>query len=126
MKFITPPTEAIIYQNDKLYVCLASNPLTRGHTIVAWKKDVDDIHLLNREEYVTLMETVDEVRNALLKTLNIEKVYLIYSDEVKHVHWHLVPRYDEKGFNMLNHKPEKINDFSLAKEIKSNLELYLD
>jgi len=126
MKFMTSPTEAIIYENDKLYVCLASYPLTKGHTIVAWNNDVDDIHLLYREEFLSLMEVVDEVRNALLKTLDIEKVYLIYSDEVKHVHWHLVPRYDEKGYNILTHTPEKTSDFSLAQEIKNNLELHLD
>jgi len=123
---MTPPTEAIIYENDKLYVCLASYPLTKGHTIVAWKNDVDDIHLLHREEFLSLMEVVDEVRNALLKTLDIDKVYLIYSDEVNHVHWHLVPRYDEKGYNILTHTPGKISDFSLAQEIKNNLELHLD
>ncbi|MBW6451385.1 MAG: hypothetical protein K0B02_01525 [DPANN group archaeon] len=34
------------------------------------------------------MDKVGEVRNALLKTLDIDKVYLIYMDETKKVHWH--------------------------------------
>jgi diadenosine tetraphosphate (Ap4A) HIT family hydrolase len=52
--------------------------------------------LLEKKDYEYLMDKVDEVRNSMLKTLKIKKVYLIYMDEVQQVHWHLVPRYDEK------------------------------
>lgn len=71
------------------------------------------------------MDKVDEIRNALLKTLNVEKVYLIYMDEANQVHWHLVPRFNEKGFNIFHHKPEKLTDFSLTQKIKKNLVLKL-
>src|SRR3990167_4586495 len=112
-----PNKNAIIYEDDKLYVCLASNPIAGGHTVVVWKDDVADLHLLNAGDYEYLMYYVDVVRNALLKTLNIEKVYLVYMDEAKHVHWHLVPRYNEKGYNVFRHDPEELKDFSLAGEI---------
>lgn len=64
------------------------------------------------------MEIVDVTRDVLLKTLNIEKVYLIYMDEIKQVHWHLVPRYNEQGFNVFSHESQKTDDFSLAPELK--------
>ncbi len=67
------------------------------------------------------MDKVDEVRNALLKTLEVQKVYLTYLDEVKQVHWHLVPRFNEKGYNIFLHRPKLIYDFSLAKKIRNNL-----
>ena len=69
------------------------------------------------------MDKVDEVRNALIKTLKVKKVYLLYMDEAKHVHWHLIPRYNIKGYNVLKHKPNKLKDFSLASKIKNNLVL---
>jgi diadenosine tetraphosphate (Ap4A) HIT family hydrolase len=115
------PKESIIYDDPKLYCCLASYPLTNGHTVIVWKAPVKDLHLLSRSDYLYLMEKVDLVRNALLKALTLEKVYLIYMDEVNQVHWHLVPRYNERGFNMLNHAPTKITDFSLAHKIKVEL-----
>ena len=120
-KLPKPFDDAIIYEDSKLYVCLANYPITKGHTVIIWKKSVSDLHLLSKKDYEYLMNKVDETRNALLKTLKIKKVYLIYMDEAKQVHWHLVPRYNKKGFNIFKHKLDKIGDFSLAKKIKKNL-----
>lgn len=119
-KLPTPPAEAIIFEDDKLYVCLASFPIAKGHVVVVWKEELADLHLLSQEDYRHLMDIVEMARTAMLKTLNLEKVYLIYMDEVQHVHWHLVPRYDEQGFNMLVHSPGKLHDYGLAGEIKAN------
>jgi diadenosine tetraphosphate (Ap4A) HIT family hydrolase len=44
-------------------------------------------------------------------------------DEINHVHWHLVPRYNEKWFNIFQHKPGELRDSSLAKKIKKQLKL---
>jgi len=115
-----PDPRAIIFDSDKLYVCLASYPMTKGHTVVVWKKDVTDLHLLNEEEYDYLMDIVDAARDALLVTLKINKVYLLYMDEARHVHWHLVPRYNEKGYDVFLHEPKTLKDFSLAKKISQN------
>lgn len=120
-KLPKPYNQAIIYEDSKLYACLANYFIVRGHSVVVWKKSVSDLHLLSKKDYEYLMDKVDEVRNALLKTLKIKKVYLIYMNEAKQVHWHLVPRYNEKGFDVLRHKPVKLIDFSLTDKIKSNL-----
>ena len=117
----TPAPEAMLYEDEKLYVCLASFAITKGHTIVVWKKPVPDLNMLERKDYEYLMDTVDAVRGALLKALHIEKVYLLYMDEARHVHWHLVPRFNEEGFNVFSHEPVEISDFSLAKEIRREL-----
>ncbi len=103
-----PSPETIIYEDKQLYVCLAHLPLTEGHTVIVWKKCLPDLHLLKLQEYKHLMTLVDKTRTALLKTLHLEKVYLIYMDEARHVHWHLVPRYNEKGYNILEHTPEML------------------
>ena len=115
-----PPKEALIYESDKLYAALATFPITKGHTVVVWREDVPDLHLLGESDYDYLMDVVDATRDALLKTLGIEKVYLLYMDEARHVHWHLVPRYNEKGYDVFRHEPEEIKDFSFANEIKKN------
>lgn len=120
-KLFKPPKESIIYEDENLYVCLAKESVTDGHLVVAWKKEVPDLNLLPDRDYDYLMDTVFATRNALLKTLKIKKVYLIYMDEANHVHWHLVPRYTEKGFDIFQHKPQPLKDFSLAKKIKANL-----
>ena len=112
---------AIFYEDEQVYACLANYPKTRGHSVVVWKEDIDDLHMLSRENYEHLMDVVDDVRDVLLDLLGLEKVYLVYMDETEHVHWHLVPRYDEKGFNVLEHEPDELENFELAKSIRSEL-----
>jgi diadenosine tetraphosphate (Ap4A) HIT family hydrolase len=116
---LTPPKEAIYYEDDKVYVCLASFPITKGHSVAVWKYRKEDIQMLTRDEYDYLMNIVEISRKALRELYGLEKVYLLYLDEIKHVHWHLVPRYDEEGFNLLNHAPQEINDFSDAEKLRN-------
>lgn len=116
-----PHPESIIYEDKILYACLANFPIVTGHTVVVWKKPVTDLHLLKKKDYEYLMDTVDEVRSALLKALGVKKVYLLYMDEARHVHWHLVPRYNEKGYDVFLHKPKKLKHFALAQKIKKHL-----
>ncbi|KKS19364.1 MAG: hypothetical protein UU78_C0087G0006 [Candidatus Roizmanbacteria bacterium GW2011_GWC2_41_7] len=106
-----PPSNAIIYEDKKVYVCFASYPIGWGHTVVVWKKQIPDLHYLSDGEYNYLMDMVDIARDALLKVYKTQKVYLLYMDEVKQVHWHLVPRFNEKGVNVSMHKPQKAKDF---------------
>ncbi len=116
-----PYPQAIIYEDNILYACLANSPIAKGHTVVVWKKQVADLHLLTKKEYEYLMNKVQAVRSSMLKTLGVKKVYLVYMDEAEHVHWHLVPRYDEQGYSVLMHEPKELKDFSLAPKIKKNL-----
>lgn len=71
--------------------------------------------------YDFLMDMVFAVRNSLMKTLKVKKVYLVYMDETNFVHWHLIPRYKEKGFDVFQQKTEFLKNFSLAGKIKENL-----
>lgn len=116
-----PFEEAVLYEDQLLYSCLANYPKVEGHTVVVWKKKVEDIHLLSRENYLHLMDKVEMVRDALLKALDTEKVYLLYMDEAEHVHWHLIPRYTEKGMNVLEHEAGKLEDFSLAEDLRDRI-----
>lgn len=109
----------MIFEDEKLYVCLASEPLTRGHCIVAWKERIKDLNLLDRKDYEHLMDSVESARRAIMKALPVQKVYLFYLDEIQHVHWHLVPRYKEAGLTVLNHKADTLKDFGLAERIRS-------
>jgi len=116
-----PYKNAIIYEDKKLYACLANEPIVDGHTVVVWKKKISDLTLLNKKDYEYLMNKVNQVRSAMIKALGVKKVYLVYMDEVKQVHWHLVPSYDVKGYKNFMHKTGKIKDFSLDDKIKNYL-----
>lgn len=116
-----PFKNAIIFKDDKLYACLANKPIVPGHVVIVWNKPVIDINLLNRKDYNHLMGAVNDIRRAMIKTLKIKKIYLLYMDEINHVHWHLIPRYDKLGIENLLNKPSKIKDFTLDDKIRKNL-----
>lgn len=116
-----PFKNAIIYEDNKLYACLANNPIISGHVVVVWKKEVKDLNLLSKKDYEHLMNTVNDIRKSIIKTLKVKKVYLLYMDEINHVHWHLIPRYKKMGLDVLMGKPGKIKDFSLDDKIRGNL-----
>ena len=118
-----PFDSAIIYEDKKLYACLANFPIVEGHSVIVWKKKVGDLHLLPRKDYLYLMDIVDKIRTAMLKALKIKKVYLLYMDEANQVHWHLIPRYDEKGYGVFVKKPKKLKNFKLDDEIRKKLRL---
>jgi len=116
-----PFKNAIIYQDEKLYACLANEPIVPGHVVVVWNKVIRDINLLNKKDYNHLLSIVGDIRKAMIKTLKVKKVYLLYMDEVNHIHWHLVPRYTKLGMDNLLTKPGKIKDFTLDDKIRKNL-----
>ena len=116
---LAPTKEAIYYEDDSIYVCLASFPITKGHTVVVWKDRKADIQMLTRDEYDYLMTIVEASRKTLREYYGLEKVYLLYLDEIKHVHWHLIPRYNEEGFNILTHTPKEMKDFSDAVKLQN-------
>lgn len=119
--FPKPKLGAVFYQDQFLYAALANHPIAKGHVVVVWKKKVRDLHLLSKKDYEYLMDIIDSVRNAMLQVLKVEKVYLIYMDEVRHVHWHLVPRYNRAGFNLLREDSKELKDFSLAEKFRNHL-----
>jgi len=119
--FPKPFKNTIIYRDDKLYACLANQPIVLGHVVIVWNKPVKDLQMLKRKDYEYLMDRVSDVRRAMMKTLKVKKVYLLYMDEINHVHWHLIPRYHKLGIENLVGKPGKIKDFTLDDQIRKNL-----
>ncbi len=119
--FPKPFKNAVIYKDKKLYACLANEPIVYGHVVVVWHKAVKDLNLLSRQDYEYLMDKVNDIRKAMIKTLKVKKVYLLYMDEANHVHWHLIPRYNKLGVKNLTGKPGKLKNFTLDDEIRKNL-----
>lgn len=123
-EILNTPKESIFYEDSRVLVALAYEPISKGHSVVLWKDKTEDINALSTEDYEYLMDVVDVARDTLREFYNVEKVYLMYLDEAKWVHWHLVPRYNEKGLNLLKHEPIRTDDFvdreELSKMFKEN------
>lgn len=70
----------------------------KGRVIVAHKRHVNEITELSAEERAEYMEEINRVAAALHKAFHPKKVnYGAYGDTGCHLHFHLVPKYED-GF----------------------------
>jgi diadenosine tetraphosphate (Ap4A) HIT family hydrolase len=83
--------------NDKVVVKLASEQYSRGHLIVILNKKCDDFadDALNEEDFKVIGRYIKKYSNILKSKLGAKRVYVCsLCDGVRHLHFHLIPRYD--------------------------------
>ncbi|MDF2501819.1 MAG: histidine triad protein [Anaerosporomusa subterranea] len=68
----------------------------RGRCIVAYKGHVNELFELPEEERNLFMADVAEVAATIKKAFSADKInYGAYSDKLPHLHFHLVPKYQD-------------------------------
>lgn len=81
-----------IAESDDFYAFLDINPLSKGHTLVIPKKEVDYIFDLDDETYVGLFEFVKKVSTAIEASIECLRLgVVVFGLDVPHAHIHLVP-----------------------------------
>jgi histidine triad (HIT) family protein len=105
----------IVYEDDKLLAFLDINPVTKGHTLIIPKKHFDNFSDCDSD----LVKDIHEVSKILVKRyqaiLNPNGFNLLSNmnaaagQSVFHVHFHLIPRYDENdGIVLLFNHDESV------------------
>lgn len=68
-----------------------------GYCTVVLKKHKKSISEIGLDEYNSISELIVKVSKALEKKYNCEKTYLLsISDQVEHIHFHLIPKHKDK------------------------------
>ena len=81
-----------VAENETCYAFLDINPLTKGHTLVIPKKQVDYLFDLNEESYVELQLFARKVAKAVGKAIpSIRVAEAVIGLDVPHAHIHLIP-----------------------------------
>lgn len=82
----------IVAENDDAVAFLDIRPLTKGHTLVIPKKEVDYLFDLDDETYTRLHLFAKEVAIAIKKVIPCERISTaVIGLEVPHAHIHLIP-----------------------------------
>ena len=113
-----------VAENDKYIAFLDILPLTKGHTLIIPKKEVDYIFDLDSETYLGLMEFSKEVALAIKKAIPCNRVGVsVLGLEVPHAHVHLIPINSTNDMNFNNSKLSFSKDEfeEIAFSIKSHL-----
>jgi histidine triad (HIT) family protein len=92
-------------------------PLTKGHTLVVPKKEIDYIFDLDDETFTGLHHFSKLVAVAIKKSIRCQRVGVaILGMEVPHAHIHLVPMNSMRDMNFSNPKlklnPEQLADIA--------------
>lgn len=94
-----------ITENDHYFAFLDISPLTKGHTLVIPKKEVDYIFDLDPETYSGLMEFSKKIAIAIKKAIPCNRISMnVIGLEVPHAHVHLIPINNMNDCNFANPK----------------------
>ena len=95
-----------VAEDDNYYAFLDINPLSKGHTLVVPKKEVDYIFDLEDELLSGIHLFAKKVAKAIENTIECKRIgVVVYGLDVPHAHVHLIPLV--KG-NELNFTLEKL------------------
>ena len=81
-----------VAEDENYYAFLDINPLTKGHTLVVPKKEVDYIFDLDDETLAGMMLFAKKVAQKLKQEMDCKRVAVVVLGlEVPHAHIHLIP-----------------------------------
>ena len=87
-----------LYEDELVMVIMDVNPTSNGHSLVIPKEHYQDFFDIKREVLEHIMDVAKEMAIKLEEKLGCEGMTLIQnngiSQEVKHFHLHLVPKYN--------------------------------
>jgi histidine triad (HIT) family protein len=94
-----------IAENENYFAFLDISPLTKGHTLVIPKIEVDYIFDLEDEVYLGLQHFSKKVALAIQKSIPCKRVGVcVMGMEVPHAHIHLIPFSSMSEMNFANPK----------------------
>jgi HIT family protein len=96
-------------EDEHFYAFLDINPVTKGHTLVIPRKEVDYIFDMNDDELAKFQLFAKKVATALRAAFPCKKVaQIVLGLEVNHAHIHLLPINTEADVDF--HKHIKLTD----------------
>lgn len=106
-----------IAEDENYYAFLDINPLTKGHTLVVPKKEVDYIFDLDDETLAGMMVFAKRVAGSIKEKIACARVaVVVLGMEVPHAHIHLIPIQSEEDVDFhkekLNFTPEEFREIA--------------
>ena len=115
----------IVAESDEYIAFLDINPLSKGHTLVVPKKEVDYIFDHADQDLAALFVFSKKVAKAIERSVQCVRVSIaVVGLEVPHTHVHLIPLNTMQDFNFAKQKlklsQEELQE--IASRIKENFE----
>jgi histidine triad (HIT) family protein len=110
-----------VAENERFFAFLDINPLTKGHTLVVPKQEIDYIFDLNDEDTAAMQVFAKKIAHAIEQTIPCKRIGVaVIVLEVPHAHIHLIPI--NKESDMLFSNPKLKLEEEEFKEIAQNIQ----
>jgi histidine triad (HIT) family protein len=111
-----------IYEDDDVYAFLDIHPVTKGHTLVIPKKQVEFVWDLDQPDYQALTNAAKKIAVELRRILDVPYVgQQIVGTDVPHAHIHLIPFVEADQYHHQpdqNQKPDHSSLSAFAQHIR--------
>jgi histidine triad (HIT) family protein len=106
---------SIIYEDENHLAFLDIFPFEKGHTLVIPKKEYETIFDMPEEEFKELMGVVHKVAKHIEEVLDCgvnicQNNKKSAHQEVMHVHFHVIPRREEKALYRMENKDKYLGN----------------
>lgn len=108
----------VIYENAAVMAFLSKDPISDGHALVIPKKDIRDIHTLDRVTGAQIMEVVKMLADKIKKTFGFDGIMIMEVNgpfqDVPHFHMHVFGRNKKQDIHIKYPKGPKRNKMHMA------------
>ena len=104
-----------VYEDEHVLAFLDINPLSKGHTLVIPKEPVEQIDQLTVESGAALGKALVRVSRAVVAATGCTSYNILQNNgaeahqAVMHVHFHIIPKYDDAGLG-IGWKPRSLSN----------------
>ena len=116
-----------VYEDDKVLAFLDINPLSRGHVLVIPKEPAETLDLLSDDASAAVGRVLPRLCRAVMAATGARHYNVLQNNgapahqAVFHVHFHIIPRYDDAGLEIEWNAGKLADGADLAKAIAAKL-----
>jgi histidine triad (HIT) family protein len=118
-----------VYEDDRVLAFLDINPLSKGHTLVIPKEPAETLDQLSDESATAIGRLLPRLCRAVMAATGSEAYNVLQNNgpsahqAVFHVHFHIIPKYDDGTGLGIGWKSGKLGDegAALAEDIAGRL-----
>ncbi len=117
-----------VFENDEVLAFLDVSPLSKGHTLVIPKEEAASLDELSPVSGAALGEALVLVSRAVVKATGAKNFNILQNNgasahqAVFHVHFHIIPKYDDCGLGIGWNASELQNAEITAEAIRQAIE----
>jgi histidine triad (HIT) family protein len=110
-----------VYEDERVLAFLDINPLCPGHTLVIPKEPAETLDQLSDESAAAIGRVLPRLSRAVLKATGAYAFNVLQNNQalahqaVMHVHFHIIPKYDDGAGLGIGWKPGKLDAAEGAK-----------